>query len=85
MTSRKALIITVFLSMFVSQAFAWGQLGHFLIGYMAEQQMKKSVRKKVERILYPVSIARSGTWMDDIKSDRQKEHNNPPLFLFDRV
>lgn len=56
--------------MFVSQAFAWGQLGHFLIGYMAEQQMKKSARKKVERILYPVSMARSGTWMDDIRSDR---------------
>ena len=81
MTSRKALIITLFLSMFVSQAFAWGQLGHFLIGYMAEQQMKKSVRKKVERILYPVSIARSGTWMDDIKSDRAYDFANSWHYL----
>ena len=67
--------------MFVSQAFAWGQLGHFLIGYMAEQQMKKSVRKKVERILYPVSIARSGTWMDDNKSDRAFDFANSWHYL----
>ncbi len=81
MTTRKTLIITIFFSMFVSQAFAWGQLGHFLIGYMAEQQMKRSVRKKVERILYPVSIARSGTWMDDIRSDREYDYANSWHYL----
>lgn len=54
----------------VSQAFAWGQLGHYLIGLMAEKQMKKSTLKKVEKVLYPMSLGRSGVWMDEIRSDR---------------
>lgn len=52
-----------------SQTFAWGQLGHYLIGLMAEMQMKKSTIRKVDKIIYPMSIGRSGTWMDEIKSD----------------
>lgn len=57
-----------------SQAFAWGQLGHYLIGYMAERQMKKSTLKKVEKVLYPMSLGRSGTWMDEIRSDRNYDY-----------
>ena len=45
-----------------------------MIGYMADKQLKKSVRKKVESVLYPMSIARSGTWMDDIKSDHAYDY-----------
>ena len=44
----QTLTLTLFLSLMVSQAFAWGQLGHYLIGYMAEKQMKKSTKKKVD-------------------------------------
>lgn len=57
-----------------SQAFAWGQLGHYLIGYMAERQMKKSTLKKVEKVLYPMSLGRSGTWMDEVRSDRNYDY-----------
>ena len=58
----------------VSQAFAWGQLGHYLIGLMAEKQMKKSTLKRVEKVLYPMSLGRSGTWMDEIRSDRAYDY-----------
>jgi hypothetical protein len=81
MTNRKSIITTVFLTMFITQAFAWGQMGHFLIGYMAEMQLKKSTKKKVEKILYPISIARSGTWMDDVKSDRAYDFANSWHYL----
>lgn len=81
MNKRKYIIATVLLTMFVSQAFAWGQKGHFLIGYMAEMQLKKSTKKKVEKILYPISIARSGTWMDDVKSDRAYDYANTWHYL----
>lgn len=66
---KKLLTTSAFVFLLVSQTFAWGQLGHYLIGYMAEKQLKKSVRRKVEKVLYPMSIGRSGTWMDEIKSD----------------
>lgn len=65
----KSLLLSVILLAGSTQAYAWGQLGHYLIGYMAERQLKKSVRKKVEKVLYPMSLGRSGTWMDEIRSD----------------
>jgi hypothetical protein len=73
---KKFLTTTAFIFLLVTQTFAWGQLGHYLIGYMAEKQMKKSVRKKVEKVLSPMSIGRSGTWMDEIKSDRTFDYAN---------
>lgn len=65
----KSLLFAACMMLGMTQSFAWGQLGHYIIGYLAEIQMKNSVRKKVEKILYPMSIARSGTWMDEIRSD----------------
>ncbi|MEB2778862.1 S1/P1 nuclease [Algoriphagus sp. C2-6-M1] len=66
---KKLLTTSIFVFLLATQTFAWGQLGHYLIGYMAEKQMKRSVRKKVEKVLYPMSVGRSGTWMDEIRSD----------------
>ncbi|WP_144606000.1 S1/P1 nuclease [Algoriphagus algorifonticola] len=61
--------IILLFSLVSTQSFAWGQLGHYLIGLMAQRQMKESTVKRVEKIIYPMSIARSGTWMDEIRSD----------------
>lgn len=70
MKNLKTITLTLFFSLMISQAFAWGQIGHYLIGFMAERQMKKSTRKKVEAVLFPMSVGRSGTWMDEIRSDK---------------
>lgn len=78
---KKSLLFAFLFSFSVHQAAAWGQLGHYLIGYMAEQQMKKSVRKKVEKVLYPMSIGRSGTWMDEIRSDSAYDYANSWHYL----
>ncbi|GAB2474398.1 S1/P1 nuclease [Algoriphagus taiwanensis] len=74
MKTRITAILTMVMVLTVSQAFAWGQLGHYLIGLMAEKQMKKSTLKKVEKVLYPMSLGRSGTWMDEIRSDRSYDY-----------
>ncbi|GMQ30114.1 S1/P1 nuclease [Algoriphagus confluentis] len=74
MKTRITAILTVVMVLTVSQAFAWGQLGHYLIGLMAEKQMKRSTLKKVEKVLYPMSLGRSGTWMDEIRSDRAYDY-----------
>jgi hypothetical protein len=65
------LLLTVALTQSV---FAWGQLGHYVVGYLAQKQMKKSSLKKVEKILGPMSIGRSGSWMDEIKSDKTYDY-----------
>lgn len=74
MKKIQILTLTLLLSVFASQAFAWGQLGHYLIGYMAEKQLKKSTLKKVNKVLGPMSLGRSGTWMDEIKSDKNFDY-----------
>lgn len=67
--------LCLILSFSLSQpAFAWGQLGHYVIGYMAEKQLKKSTSKKVNEILGLMSLGRSGTWMDEIKSDKAYDY-----------
>lgn len=71
---KKLFTTSVFVFLLVTQTFAWGQLGHYLIGYMADKQLKRSIRKKVEKVLYPMSIGRSGTWMDEIKSDHAYDY-----------
>lgn len=55
---------------FSQGVFAWGQLGHYVVGYMAQKQLKKSTLKKVNKVLGQMSLGRSGTWMDEIKSDK---------------
>ena len=74
MKNFKPLTLTLLFSLMISQAFAWGQIGHYLIGFMAERQMKKSTKKKVEQVLYPMSLGRSGTWMDEIRSDKSYDY-----------
>jgi len=73
---KKSFLFVFVLVLSVQQASAWGQLGHYLIGYMAEQQLKNSTRKKIEKVLYPMSIGRSGTWMDEIRSDKSFDYAN---------
>ncbi len=34
-----SLVLTLVFTLGVTQAFAWGQLGHYLIGLMAEKQL----------------------------------------------
>ena len=67
-------VLTLAFTLLVSQAFAWGQLGHYLIGYLAEKQLKKSTLKKVEALIHPTSLSKSGTWMDDIRSDKSYDY-----------
>ncbi|MBN7809800.1 S1/P1 nuclease [Algoriphagus sp. H41] len=72
-TVTLALALVLGLS-FSQSVFAWGQLGHYVVGYMAQKQLKRSTLKRVNQVLGPMSLGRSGTWMDEIKSDRAYDH-----------
>ncbi|EMS34506.1 putative S1/P1 Nuclease [Mariniradius saccharolyticus AK6] len=57
-------------------SFAWGPIGHYVIGKLAEWQMKPKTVKKVEAILQQESISGVGVWMDNIRSDRKYDYTN---------
>lgn len=50
-------------------AFGWGQTGHRVTGWIAEQYLNKKAKKALKRILAGQSIAMASTWMDEIRSD----------------
>ena len=54
---------------FSSQAFAWGQTGHRVVGLVADKHLSNKARKAVLRILQDNSLAEVSNWMDDVKSD----------------
>ncbi len=66
--------ITLFLTiLFVTNTFAipnWGPTGHRAVAKIAEKELKKSVKKKINKLLDGQSIAYVSTYADEIKSDK---------------
>lgn len=58
-----------YLLFLVSQASAWGPIGHYTIGQLAEWHMKPTTLERVNKVLVNESIAGVGVWMDQIRSD----------------
>ncbi|WKK86800.1 S1/P1 nuclease [Marivirga arenosa] len=75
----KIRIISVFiLSIFsISQALAWGQTGHRVVGEVASFYLKKKVSKRVNDILNRQSMAVASVWMDNIKSEDKYDFMKP--------
>lgn len=71
-TKQLTLAILLVISMQTS-SFAWGAIGHYVIGKLAEWQMKPQTVEKVEAILNKESISGVGVWMDNIRSDKKYE------------
>ncbi len=77
MKNIKLLILTAFISMsLTTQSYAWGAIGHYVVGKLAEWQMKPKTVKKVEEILQQQSISGVSIWMDNIRSDRNYDYTN---------
>ena len=51
------------------KTFAWGQNGHRVVGKVAEQHLKRGVKKKLDILLEGNCLAEVSVWMDDIRSD----------------
>ena len=73
---KKLVILCLILSSMISEAWAWGQTGHRVVGFVAQHHLKNSARKKVDRILNYNSLAEVSNWMDDIKSDTAYNHTH---------
>ena len=51
------------------QTFAWAQLGHRIVGEIADTYLKSKTRKEIKKILGNESVAMASNWADFIKSD----------------
>ncbi|MGY6742853.1 MAG: S1/P1 nuclease [Cecembia sp.] len=75
MKTTKQLTLAILLVFSINtSSFAWGAIGHYVIGKLAEWQMKPQTVQRVEAILHNESISGVGVWMDNIRSDKNYEY-----------
>lgn len=68
----------VFLS--ATQVWAWGDLGHSTVGYIADYKLTKKGKNLVYQILGPEPLAISAVFPDHVRSDNR--YNNFSLYHF---
>jgi hypothetical protein len=73
---KRTMLVAILAVGILPNAFAWGAIGHYVIGALAEWNMKPATVKKVEQVLQQESIAGVGVWMDNIRSDRKYDYTN---------
>ena len=66
---RSALLGTLLMIIPFYSTFAWGPIGHRVVGEIAYKNLSYFTKKKVEKILSGESMAKASTWADEIKSD----------------
>jgi hypothetical protein len=60
-----------------SSSFAWGPIGHRVVGQVAEYHLTPKAKLEVKKILSVESLAQVSTWADYIKSDRKWRKASP--------
>lgn len=71
-------IATVALFIFISlHAFAWGALGHRIVGEIANSYLSCKAQKNIRKILGTESIAIASNWADFVKSDSTMNYLAP--------
>ncbi|MDE6702423.1 MAG: S1/P1 nuclease, partial [Muribaculaceae bacterium] len=62
---KKSIISSLFLTVLFLNAFAWGQKGHDVTAYIAEQHLTPTTRAAVESMLDGKSIVYWANWLDN--------------------
>ncbi len=57
--------------------FAWGQIGHRIIGDIAQSHLNKKAQVAVNSLLGHETLAMSSTWMDFVRADTSYDYTHP--------
>lgn len=70
-------VVCLALALGAAPAAAWGPNGHRAVGQIAENHLTPEARAALEELMGPESLARAGTWADEIRSDPAWDHAAP--------
>lgn len=73
----KKFLLFIVISLFTTQIFAWGAIGHRVIGLIAERHLSKKAKKNIELVLGVETLAEVSNYMDFIRSDNTYRHMAP--------
>lgn len=65
----KILVSLLFVVSVSIEVFGWGQTGHRVVGQIASQHLSAKAKKKLKALLGQESLAMTGPWMDEVRSD----------------
>lgn len=68
---KRILSVILFAAIFCGTASAWGRLGHATIAKIAENNLKPSAKKTIEKYLGGHSIVYYSAWMDDYRETKE--------------
>lgn len=68
------LVLTLLLS--TPDAFGWGQIGHRVVGHIAQQHLTPEAQERLDALLGGESLAQASTWMDEIRSDDDYDYTS---------
>lgn len=57
--------------------FLWGQIGHRVTGWIAQDLLSLQARQEINRVLEGKSLAEVSTWMDEVRSDPSFDYMGP--------
>jgi len=69
MIERTILLAAIAAISFPAPAMAWGQLGHRIIGELADERVNGRTRAEIEMILGEEDLAEASTWPDEQRSN----------------
>jgi S1/P1 Nuclease len=72
----KWMLIVALTFYFPIQSWAWGMLGHRIVGQIAESYLTPKARREIQKILGTESVAMASNWADFIKSDTNYKYLN---------
>ncbi len=74
--------IFLLVSLFSFNAHPWGDVGHRIVGEIAQRHLKGCARRQVKKLLEkPHSLALESNWADDIKSDPSYNWASPMHYV----
>jgi len=70
-------IVTI-LALFISyNAISWGNVGHRVVGEVAQKHLSKKAKKELHRVFEHESLAYNANWMDHMKSESKYDYMKP--------
>lgn len=64
-------------SLFSIQAHSFGQLGHRIVGQIAQDNLTPAAQKKINQLTHGEKLAQMSTWADEIRSDKTWSRSSP--------
>lgn len=74
-------ITLLVLVLFTEELFAWGAMGHRIVGQIADDNLNPKAKKSIEKILGDQTLAQVSTWADMIRSDPNWDFVKPWHFV----